>query len=73
MNMTDDRNVKESMRKDPKYHAEMAQRTIGALNEELKKPNISSNERGNIESRMKSFYDLKRKFEKGIPLDTRRF
>ena len=70
--MTDDRAIAKSMRDNPKYHAEKAQQFISKMAETLKKPGVTSKQRDEIERKMKGIYDIKRKFDKGIPLDKRR-
>jgi (p)ppGpp synthase/HD superfamily hydrolase len=70
--MTDDRRIAESMSKDPEYHAEKAQQFINKMAENLKKPGVTAEKRNEIEAKMKGIYNIKRKFENGIPLDKRR-
>lgn len=71
--MDNDVKIKQSMKRDPESHAEMAQRFIGKLQEKSKKSGMTSTERSKLEDKMKWVYEKKRKFMSGEGLSEYQF
>jgi len=69
--MTDDRNISQSLRDNPKYHIDKAQQFISKIEESMNKPGVTSKQREEMVNKQRGIYEIKRKLEKGIPLDTR--
>lgn len=61
MNMTDDRVIKDLLKKDPSYHRNMADKLISKMNDKLKKSGITSHDQSRILNKMKLVSDLKKK------------
>lgn len=59
--MTDDRVIKDLLKKDPSYHQKMADRLISKMSDKLKKPGVTSADQSRILNKMKLVSDLKKK------------
>jgi hypothetical protein len=70
-NMTDDRNIKQSMKDNPKYHAEMAKQFIGKMAEKLNKSGVTMADKARIYKKMKGFDVIRKKLESGKGLADR--
>ena len=68
-NLTDDRAIRDSMKTNPKWHADKAREFIGRQREKLKKSGVTSSERSQIYKSMKWFDTKRKKFESGKGLD----
>ena len=71
-NRTDDRVIRDTMKRDPKSHAEMARRFIGKMQEKLKKPGITGKDQTRILKKMRAFDKIRKKFESGTGLSQER-